>query len=95
MQLKFLAGRVSVPLKWIGTEKARELSNGELVLHNVVLDAEPDASAGAYPENEKEASCDTAALDGCPLMLCLCDVLVQALHCDVLGPTARRPRERR
>ena len=46
IQLKFL-GRVSVPVKWIGTEKARELSNEELVLHNVVLDAEPDASAGA------------------------------------------------
>ena len=55
MQLKFLTGRVSVPsLKWIGTEKARELSNGELVMHNVVLDAEPDAGAGACPENERE-----------------------------------------
>ena len=58
IQLKFLANRVSVPpVKWIGTEEARELPNGELVLHNVV-DAEPD----------------TAALDGCPLMLYLCDV---------------------
>ena len=55
IQLKFLAGRVSVPsVKWIGTEKARELS---LVSHNVVLDAEPDAGAGTCPENEKEASC--------------------------------------
>lgn len=63
--LKFLAGRVSVhPVKWIGTVKGRELSNGELVLLNVVVDAEPDAGAGACPENEKEASCGTAALDG-------------------------------